>query len=104
MRSFVHKTSFHNVYKENNRPDYIRIMEPVIIIPAYNEEKVIANVLKELQKHNYHSIIVVDDGSKDNTAKIAESLNVKVIRHPINRGQGAALKTGIEYDLEQGND
>ncbi len=79
-------------------------MEPVIIIPAYNEEKVIANVLKELQKQNYHNLIVVDDGSKDNTAKIAESLKVKVIRHPINRGQGAALKTGIDYALEQGND
>lgn len=78
-------------------------MEPVIIIPAYNEEKVIASVLKELQNHNYHNIIVVDDGSKDSTAKVAESMNVKVIKHPVNRGQGAALKTGIDYALEQGS-
>ena len=67
-----------------------------IIIPAYNEEEGIADVitqLKELSKN--HEILVVDDGSTDNTYKLASDTGVKVIRHPYNKGYGATLKTGI---------
>ena len=67
-----------------------------IIIPAYNEEEGITNVITQLKEvsENYE-ILVVDDGSTDNTYKLAAETGVKVIRHPYNKGYGAALKTGI---------
>ena len=75
-------------------------MNPLIIIPAYNEEKAISEVIKDLKSNNYHNILVIDDGSKDKTAKIAKESGAKVIKHVINRGQGAALQTGNEYALK----
>lgn len=71
------------------------------IIPAYNEEKIIASVLQEVKKYT-DEIILVDDGSKDRTAEIAEKEGVLVLRHLINRGQGASLKTGTDYALMKG--
>jgi glycosyltransferase involved in cell wall biosynthesis len=67
-----------------------------IVMAAHNEEPAIGNVLQALGTHFHEQeIIVVDDGSTDHTAEIAESAGVKVIRHPYNKGYGAALKTGI---------
>ena len=66
-----------------------------IVIPAYNEEEVIGGILDELQEGDYYEIIVVDDGSKDNTIAIAEEHGAKVVRHPYNIGNGAAVKSGI---------
>ncbi|MEK6916316.1 MAG: glycosyltransferase family 2 protein [Nanoarchaeota archaeon] len=74
-------------------------MKTFIVIAAYNEERKIGSVLKDLKK-KYDTIVVVDDGSKDKTAEIAEKKGVIVLRHPLNRGQGAALKTGIDYALQ----
>ena len=73
-----------------------------VVIPAYNEGKILKDVLGELLDYNrsYH-IVVVDDGSVDDTAEAASSLPVHVLRHPINLGQGAALATGIEYALKE---
>jgi len=73
-----------------------------IVIPAFNEEKKIAEVIDSLRKEGYTRIIVVDDGSEDLTYSKAKSPGVTTLKHAINRGQGAALKTGIEYALEQG--
>ena len=75
--------------------------EVYIVIAAYNEERKIINVITSLQQNGYSSIIVVDDGSKDNTGVNAEKVGAIVIRHPINRGQGAALKTGFDFALGQ---
>jgi len=75
-----------------------------IVIPAYNEENSMSGVIKDLKKHNYHKIIVVDDGSTDNTMKIARQAGAIVVRHPINLGQGAALRTGMDLALELGVD
>lgn len=70
-----------------------------ILIPAYNEEEVIASVLENLlkfQKDNWE-ILVVDDGSTDGTSEILDSFRgIRVIRHSKNKGYGAALKTGIK--------
>jgi glycosyltransferase involved in cell wall biosynthesis len=67
-----------------------------IIIPAYNEEGIIEEVIKKVKQiPNVAEIIIVDDGSTDNTAKIASSLGVKLLRHPYNKGNGAAIKTGL---------
>ncbi len=71
-----------------------------IIIPAYNEEDSIAEVLEQIDQvmessENDYEIIVVDDGSTDDTTEVLKNLTVKVIRHPHNKGYGASLKTGI---------
>lgn len=69
-----------------------------VVIPAYNEEPTIGEVLEDLQttcSGLIHEIIVVDDGSKDETARIAERKGARVIRHRVNIGYGAALKAGI---------
>lgn len=71
-----------------------------IIIPAYNEEKTISKVIKDIRNNGYKNIIVIDDGSKDKTSEIAKKNKVTVLRHMINRGQGAALKTGFDYALK----
>jgi len=78
-----------------------------IIIPAYNEENGIINVISEIEllmneNSINHEIIVVDDGSTDKTVEKVSSTNARLIEHQQNRGYGAALKTGIKasvYDL-----
>ncbi len=72
-----------------------------IVIAAYNEEQKIGSVINSLHTYRYHNIVVVNDGSKDDTATIAEKAGAVVLTHCINRGQGAALKTGIDYALNQ---
>ena len=68
-----------------------------IVIPAYNEEQVIQDVISEVGNAGYKNIIVVDDGSCDATRQKAAAIDgAFVLRHKINRGKGAATKTGIE--------
>jgi len=72
------------------------------VIPAYNEEKSISRVVRELKAAGYKYIVVIDDGSKDRTYEEAKKQGVVALQHMINRGQGAALKTGIDYALKNG--
>jgi len=71
------------------------------IIPAYNEEKSIGEVLKSLNRFGYRAV-VVDDGSRDRTAAIARENGADVLSHLVNRGQGAALETGNSFALALG--
>lgn len=66
-----------------------------IVIPAYNEEKIIGEVIAEIKKAGYENIVIVDDGSTDETYAMAQATGAKTLRHKINRGKGAATKTGI---------
>ncbi len=67
-----------------------------IVIPAYNEAASIARVVSELAgAAPWREIIVVDDGSSDQTACLAERAGARVVRHPYNKGNGAAVKSGI---------
>lgn len=75
----------------------------VAAIPAYNEEKTIAKVILQAQKH-VDRVVVCDDGSTDCTAEIAEKLGVDVVRHDRNRGYGAALKSLFKKAREIGAD
>lgn len=76
-------------------------MKIFCVIPAYNEAKNIAAVLREL-KPLVDNIAVVDDGSADQTYELAKANGVMALKHLINRGQGAALRTGTEYALANG--
>lgn len=68
-----------------------------IVLPAWNEATVLEGVLQDIQQSGYKDIIVVDDGSRDATFDIAgKSPGVIALRHRLNRGKGAATKTGIE--------
>jgi len=71
-----------------------------IIVPAFNEAKVIADVIADLRGVFDH-VVCVDDGSKDDTADIAWRAGAHVVRHPVNLGQGAAIQTGVEYARSQ---
>ncbi len=75
----------------------------IVVIPAYNEEKTIVEVINKV-KPLVDEIVIVDDGSSDQTAQLAEKQGVTVLRHLINRGQGAALQTGNQYALKKGGE
>lgn len=74
-----------------------------VVIAAYNEAAVMARVTADVRRLGF-PIVVVDDGSTDDTAMIAERAGAIVLRHPLNLGQGAALQTGIEFALVKGAD
>jgi glycosyltransferase involved in cell wall biosynthesis len=71
---------------------------------VYNEGKVLATVFDEIRQQGEYSIIVVDDGSYDQSYAIAKTLGGIALRHKINRGKGAAVKTGIEVAKRLGAD
>jgi glycosyltransferase involved in cell wall biosynthesis len=67
-----------------------------ILIPAFNEAESIATVVAELRAAGpWHEILVVDDGSSDDTAALAAAAGARVVRHPYNKGNGASVKSGI---------
>jgi glycosyltransferase involved in cell wall biosynthesis len=72
-----------------------------VVVPAYNEAACIEGVLRELTVA-YPNVVVVDDGSTDDSYAIARAVVPYTLRHLINRGQGAALQTGIEFALRRG--
>tara|TARA_Y100000310_G_C20588318_1_gene766604 strand:- start:642 stop:1313 length:672 start_codon:yes stop_codon:yes gene_type:complete len=71
------------------------------IIPAYNEEKYLAEVIADVKKH-VDLVIVVDDGSSDTTCEIAKKHADVFLCHPINGGKGVALKTGFLFAQKKG--
>lgn len=75
----------------------------VAVVPAYNEEKTIGEVIRRLKNLNYE-IVVVDDGSKDKTYEIAKKFGAIVLKHEKNRGKGAALRSGLEYVINNFKD
>lgn len=78
-------------------------MKIVCVIPAYNEEKHISTVVLGVRPF-VDEVIVIDDCSRDKTSVLAQQAGAQVLRHLINRGQGAALRTGTAIALEHGAD
>lgn len=72
-----------------------------VVIPAFNEASRIEGVLSDLQTHGFQNIVIVNDGSSDDTSQRAKRAGAIVINHLINRGQGAALATGIHFVATQ---
>ena len=69
-----------------------------VVIPLYNEEQVIGDVIAQVRTA-FAQVVCVDDGSSDHSGDVAARAGARVVRHPINLGQGAALQTGFEYAL-----
>ncbi len=78
-------------------------MKITCVIPAWNEEKNIAKVIADVRPY-VDEVVVIDDCSQDKTSELATAAGATVFRHPINRGQGAALQTGNDYALSEGAD
>lgn len=77
----------------------------LVIVPALNEEESLPALLEELARvAPGYDALVVDDGSRDGTARIARELGVPVLRHAVNLGVGAALQTGFGWALDHGYD
>lgn len=77
-------------------------MKIYIIIPCYNESQRLVEVINQAKE--YGQVVVIDDGSTDNSYQIAQSQGITVLKHFLNRGQGAALETGNRYALSHGAD
>jgi glycosyltransferase involved in cell wall biosynthesis len=69
-----------------------------VVVPLYNEQQVIADVVRDVRR-TFPQVVCVDDGSSDGSAAAAAAAGAVVVRHPVNLGQGAALQTGFEYAL-----
>ena len=73
----------------------------LVIIPAYNAEQTLAELIERIRKSAPGvPILVVDDGSTDSTAQIASTAGVAIVSFPQNRGKGAGLRAGFRYAIE----
>ena len=79
-----------------------QVTDAWLVIPLYNEATVVREVISQARE-TFPYIVVVDDGSKDDSARQAAAAGAIVVRHPVNLGQGAALQTGFSYILEKTN-
>ena len=99
-RGRIRESARHHVDRRRGTPDGIarRAMttSTSVVIPAYNEAAAIGPLVAGLRgAATWHEILVIDDGSDDGTADRASAAGAHVIRHPYNKGNGAAVKTGI---------
>lgn len=78
------------------------LVRTCVLIPSFNEESSIGNIVKQVKKMG-HEVLVVDDGSKDNTEKVASENGALVVRHAKNLGKGASLKKGFDFILRMTN-
>ncbi|MFC1651590.1 glycosyltransferase family 2 protein [Patescibacteria group bacterium] len=77
-------------------------MKIFVAIPAYNEKTKIKTVVGDVKKEGYQNVLVVDDGSSDDTFEMAQKAGATTIKHLINRGKGAATKTALKGALALG--
>jgi glycosyltransferase involved in cell wall biosynthesis len=78
-------------------------MKTLVLIPALNAERSVGAVVRDCMLV-CRDVLVIDDGSSDRTGEVAREAGAQVIRHPVNRGKGAALKTGFAHAQANGFD
>jgi hypothetical protein len=79
------------------------VTDLLAIVPAYNEADAIGSTVRDLQRHAPDfDVLVIDDGSTDDTARCASSAGALVLRHPFNLGIGGAVQSGYQFALERG--
>src|SRR5215216_4617617 len=79
------------------------IARGLAIVPAYNEERTIRTVVERVRRDSPHfDVVVIDDGSTDCTAQLAEQAGAKVLRHPFNLGIGGAVQSGYRHAFDEG--
>jgi glycosyltransferase involved in cell wall biosynthesis len=97
-----------DLYADHRTPTDDPSSRLCVVLPAYNEALTVARVIKQIRDHvNFRGaidIIVVDDGSTDNTSEVAADASAIVIRHRRNEGLGVAIATGMEAALQIGAD
>ena len=104
------KTSITDLIREialqNATKTELSMQQEIFVIPAYNEAEVLAETLQTVLDEGYENIIVINDGSRDNTRNILATFWDKIIslHHYKNRGQGAALETGFEFIRRYGSE
>jgi len=96
IKNYAHSRSSPEI-QESNPAERMGTPEVSIVIPAYNEENGLPLVLRAVfgVLDDTYEVIVVDDGSSDQTAVVATKFPCRLVRHPVNRGKGAALRTGL---------
>jgi len=77
-------------------------MKTCVIIPTYNEARTIGTLINNIRQQGIEEVVVVDDGSKDSTARIARDNNATVLKNSSNQGKGASLIKGFKYALDKG--
>ena len=100
IKKIFRKKMYKPIILKKGAPIDISKKKIIIVIPAYNEEKTIGNIIKDCKLYS-NEIIVVNDGSKDNTEKIAYDLGVTVVSFYRNRGLGRAMRAGLREALQQ---
>jgi glycosyltransferase involved in cell wall biosynthesis len=80
-------------------------LRTLAIVPALNEERAVGRVIEEIREYDPEiAVLVVDDGSHDRTALVAEAMGARVVRLPFNLGIGGAMQTGFRYAFDHGFD
>lgn len=97
-----------DLYADHHVPTNDPSSRMCVVLPAYNESLTVARVIRQIRDHvgfeGHIDIIVVDDGSTDNTSEVAAEASAIVIRHRRNEGLGVAIATGMEAALQLGAD
>jgi glycosyltransferase involved in cell wall biosynthesis len=80
----------------------VRDARPLVVVPAFNEERTVGDVVERVRALGY-PVCVVDDGSRDRTAAMAERAGATVLRLPLNLGVGGALRCGFRHAIASGH-
>jgi hypothetical protein len=94
VESWIILPRLHDVLRPTEAPGGTRLMQVCALIPAFNEEGTIADVVRGVAPHVAH-VLVVDDGSTDETAARATAAGAEVLRHKSNSGKGLAIRSGL---------
>jgi len=86
----------HEQMISNNTKNLDQPEGTVVVIPAYNEDRFIGSVVLKTRRY-FPTVVVIDDGSTDDTASVAEAAGAVVIRHDCNQGKSAAIETAFKH-------